>query len=399
VETTGRAPATAKRRALRFVVLIGIVSLFADVTYEGARGGAGPFLGLLGASGAVVGAVAGLGESLGYGLRFVSGRVADRTRSYWPIVFIGYTVNLLAVPALALAGNWPVAAGLLLLERTGKAIRNPARDAMLSHAAHEVGHGWAFGLHEALDQVGAVVGPLAIAAAVALRPGVSGYQTGFAFLLVPAMLALVTLALARRYNRHPRELEPAAPQIAGRGFGRDYALYVTGGALLAAGFVDFPLLALHLEQSHALGDSSIVLLYALANAVGAVAGLALGKAFDVWGPRVVPFAAAVSILSAPLVLLGSTPAILLGVALWGVGIGVQGSVFKSVIAQLVPANRRGAAFGTYGAVFGIAWLAGSVPMGILYDHSLLAVGIVSATLQAAAIPFIAAVTMKRAASK
>lgn len=399
METTGRAPATAKRRALRFVVLIGIVSLFADVTYEGARGGAGPFLGLLGASGAVVGAVAGLGESLGYGLRFVSGRVADRTRSYWPIVFIGYTVNLLAVPALALAGNWPVAAGLLLLERTGKAIRNPARDAMLSHAAHEVGHGWAFGLHEALDQVGAVVGPLAIAAAVALRPGVSGYQTGFAFLLVPAMLALVTLALARRYNRHPRELEPAAPQIAGRGFGRDYALYVTGGALLAAGFVDFPLLALHLEQSHALGDSSIVLLYALANAVGAVAGLALGKAFDVWGPRVVPFAAAVSILSAPLVLLGSTPAILLGVALWGVGIGVQGSVFKSVIAQLVPANRRGAAFGTYGAVFGIAWLAGSVPMGILYDHSLLAVGIVSATLQAAAIPFIAAVTMKRAASK
>ncbi len=150
-----------KRRALEFVLLVGAMSLFADFVYEGARGISGPFLALLGASGVVVGAASGLGELAGYGLRLVSGPLADRTRAYWPVTIVGYIVQMAAVPALALAGSWQVAAGLLVLERVGKATRNPPRDVMLSHAGAEMGgHGWAFGLHEALDQLGALLGPL-----------------------------------------------------------------------------------------------------------------------------------------------------------------------------------------------------------------------------------------------
>src|SRR5262249_1911144 len=144
----------SKKTALKFVVLIGLVSLFADMTYEGARGIAGPYLAVLGASGTTVGIVAGFGELIGYGLRLFSGILSDRTGKYWAITIVGYFINLLAVPFLALAGRWETAALLLVMERVGKAIRTPARDAMLSHATHQTGHGWGFGLHEAMDQIG-----------------------------------------------------------------------------------------------------------------------------------------------------------------------------------------------------------------------------------------------------
>ena len=142
--------------AIRFVVLLGVVSLFADMTYEGARSVTGPFLAVLGASGTAVGLIAGLGELIGYSLRLASGYLADRTGRYWAITLVGYGLNLIAVPLLALAGRWEIAAALMICERVGKAIRTPARDAMLSHATHQVGHGWGFGLHEAMDQAGAV---------------------------------------------------------------------------------------------------------------------------------------------------------------------------------------------------------------------------------------------------
>jgi hypothetical protein len=190
---------------LRFVVLIGIVSLFADMTYEGARSVTGPYLGALGASGFVVGLVAGLGELIGYALRLVSGYVADRTARYWAVTLVGYALNMLAVPLLALAGHWETAAALMIAERVGKAIRTPARDAMLSHATREVGHGWGFGLHEAMDQAGAMIGPLAVAAALAAG---WGYRAGFGVLLVPAVLALGVLLAA--WRAYPRPADPGA---------------------------------------------------------------------------------------------------------------------------------------------------------------------------------------------
>jgi hypothetical protein len=163
--------------AFRFVLIIGVVNLFADLTYEGARSIIGPFLGSLGASATIVGFVAGFGELIGYSLRSVSGYLADKSSKYWIVTFAGYLINMLAVPALALAGNWPLAAALIVTERAGRAIRRPAVEAMLSYAGKSIGRGWVFGLNEALDQGGATVGPL-IAALVLYLHG--SYQSAFA---------------------------------------------------------------------------------------------------------------------------------------------------------------------------------------------------------------------------
>ena len=175
-----------KSAAWKFIILVGVVSLFSDMTYEGARSITGPFLGSLNASATVVGIVAGLGEFIGYALRLVSGYLTDRLGKYWAITFVGYALNLFVVPLLALAGSWELAAVLILMERMGKAIRTPARDAMLSHATTEVGRGWGFGFHEAMDQIGAMLGPLIVAAVLYFN---GGYRAGFAYLLIPAILA------------------------------------------------------------------------------------------------------------------------------------------------------------------------------------------------------------------
>ena len=239
---------------------MGLVSLFADMTYEGARSIAGPFLAILGAGGTAVGLVAGTGELVGYGLRLVSGYLADRTGRPWMITIIGYAVNLAAVPLLALAGRWEWAAGLMIAERIGKAIRTPARDAMLSHATHQIGRGWGFGLHEAMDQIGAVLGPLGMAAVIYFQ---KGYSFGFAILAIPAGLALSTLLVARiRYPR-PSELEPAsAPELTGaQVFPRPSGGTWGPSAFVAAGFADFPLIAYHLKRTAIdlrCGDSPLV---------------------------------------------------------------------------------------------------------------------------------------------
>ncbi|MDO8140884.1 MAG: MFS transporter, partial [Candidatus Brocadiales bacterium] len=173
---------TSKAHAIKFIVLLGIVSLFADITYEGARSINGPYLALLGASATTVGIVAGFGELIGYSLRLVSGYISDKIGRYWAITLFGYTLNMLAVPALALAGRWEIAAALMITERIGKAIRTPARDAMLSHATKEIGRGKGFGLHEALDQIGAVLGPLIVSGVLYFK---GGYRTSFVTLLIP----------------------------------------------------------------------------------------------------------------------------------------------------------------------------------------------------------------------
>src|SRR5438034_4809340 len=193
-----------KRRALKFVVLIGVVSFFADFTYEGARSITGPYLAILGASATLVGFIAGFGELLGYGLRLVSGRLSERTGEFWPITLFGYVVQMSAVPLLALAPNWRIAGLLIVLERVGKAIRNPPRDVMLSHASKDIGLGFGFGLHEAMDQAGALMGPLVMAFILA-RQG--SYRQGFAILLVPAILTLCFLVLARILYPTPEDME------------------------------------------------------------------------------------------------------------------------------------------------------------------------------------------------
>lgn len=370
--------------AWKFILLVGIVSLFSDMTHEGARAITGPFLGVLGADAIVVSTVAGLGEFLGYAVRFISGSLADRTKRYWPITYIGYGLQMFAVPALALAWRWEVAAILILLERVGRAIRNPARDAMLSHATSQVGHGWGFGFHEAMDQTGAMVGPLLVAAVLYFR---GDYRTGFAALLVSAILSVVVLVAASIIYPHPQHLEVVVPRLETEGLPRrPFWLYTAAMAMIGAGFADFPLIAYHFHQADILSKDLIPISYAIAMGVDGAAALILGRLFDRLSVSVLIIAALISAAFAPLVFLGSASLAFLGMIFWGVGMGAQESVIKAALAEMVPKNRRASAFGISQAVSGLFWLLGSVLMGFLYEYSLGALIIFSVIVQLGAVP-------------
>lgn len=366
--------------ALRFVVLLGIVSLLADITYEGARGITGPYLALLGAGAAVVGSTAGAGELIGFALRLVTGALADRTRAYWTLTIIGYAVNLAAVPLLALAGRWETAAALIVAERAGKAIRTPARDAMLSHATTSLGRGWGFGLHEAMDQIGALTGPLVVAAALA-RSG--SYQKGFALLAIPAALAMLALFVAWRTLPKPQDLAPAGAPLAAASLPRAFWIYTAACGLMAAGFVDFPLVAFHLKHSAAASDTAIPLLYALAMGVDAVAALLFGRLYDRFGVAVLTGGAALAAASTPLLYLGGPYSAVAGMVLWGAALGAQESVLRAAVAEFAPPERRASAYGVFSFCFGLAWFAGSAAMGLLYARSPAALVILAAALQLA----------------
>jgi predicted MFS family arabinose efflux permease len=355
-------------RALNFIVLLGVVSLFADMTYEGARSAVGPFLGLLGASAFAIGVVSGGGELVGYALRLWSGRLADRTRRYWAITFAGYALNLFAVPLLACARSWQVAAALVVLERAGKALRTPARDAMLSYATKSTGRGWGFGLHEALDQIGATVGPLVLTVAIAQS---ADYRRGFLVLLVPAVAALATLAAAWRLYPRPQDLEVQGVDLAGStGFPKAYWVYVCGSALVAAGYADYPLLAYHFAQASTIALTWIPALYALAMGVDALAAVVLGRLFDRFGLGVLPAITTVSALFAPLGFGTRTDLAVVGTILWGVGLGAQESIMRAAIANMTPPSRRATAYGVFNLVYGVAWFGGSALMGALYARSI-----------------------------
>lgn len=355
---------SSKRSAIQFIVLIGLVSLFADVTYEGARSLIGPYLLLMGANAALVGFIAGFGELVGYGIRFVSGYVSDRTKQYWPITIIGYVINLLSVPSLALTHHWLTASCLIIVERLGKAIRNPARDALLSYATKEVGRGWGFGLHKALDQIGAITGPLIMAAVMYTQ---NNYRLGFAILFIPALFSLVALGLARFYFPQPEQLEPVSKTLQAKGFNATFWLYVAAVSCVAAGYVDFPIMAYHFQKTGHLSPVWIPLLYALAMGVSGLAALICGRLFDIKGLMVLIVVTGLASFFAPLVFFGHFYLILFGMALWGIGLGVQESIMRAVIADLIPIDKRGSAYGLLNMFFGFAWFLGSVLMGFLYD--------------------------------
>jgi len=387
--------ALSARHALGFVVLLGVVSLLSDATYEGARSVTGAFLAALGASGAAVGFVAGFGELVGYGLRLVSGVLSDRTRRYWLITIAGYAVNLLAVPLLALAGRWETAAALMIAERAGKALRTPARDAMLSHATSRMGRGWGFGLHEAMDQIGAVAGPLIVAMVLHAR---EGFRTAFAILLVPALLALGTLAAARFLYPRPQDLEARPARLERAGFPRVFWLYLAAVALVAAGYADFPLIAYHFQKHSVVSAAWIPIFYAVAMGVDAVAALVFGWIFDRLGFVTLALVSSLSALFAPLTFLGGFRAALAGMALWGIGMGAQESILRAAVAEMVSRDRRGTAYGVFNAGYGLAWFLGSALMGALYDVSLPALIAFSVAAQVCSVPlFLLAARKLRAA--
>ena len=366
-------------------MLLGVVSLFADMTYEGARSVTGPFLAALGATGTAVGIVAGFGELIGYGLRLVSGLISDRTRRYWALTIAGYAINLMAVPLLALAGRWEVAAALMITERVGKAIRNPPRDAMLSHATSRLGAGWAFGLHEALDQTGAVIGPLIVAAVLNAR---NRYQDSFAILLIPALLALSVLIAARILYPRPQELESVGPELRSVHWPRSFWFYLIAIGLVAAGYVDFPLIAYHFERTATVPQNWIPIFYSVAMGVDALAALLFGRWFDRVGPAILAPVILASSLFAPLTFFGGFKVALLGMAVWGIGMGAQESIMRATVARVVSSDRRGSAYGLFNAFYGLAWFLGSALLGVLYDRSVLALVGFSVSAQLCSVPLL-----------
>jgi len=370
---------------MMFIILMGIVSVFADMTHEGARSVTGPFMALLGANATVVGMVAGFGELVGYLLRLPAGFMADRTGRYWTVTILGYVINMAAVPLLALADRWELAAFLIIIERAGKAIRNPARDAMLSHATLDVGRGWGFGLHEAMDQIGAMLGPLIVAGVLYFK---GTYQTSFAILLIPAVLTICVLLAAWRLYPHPRDLERAAPELETKGLSRVYWLYLAAMALTAAGYADFPLIGYHFQKVSTVSTDWIPVFYAVAMGVDAVAALIFGRWFDRKGLPVLMVSVFISTFFAPLVFLGGFYGSLVGMALWGVGMGAQESIMRAAVAGMVSADKRGTAYGIFNTGYGVFWFLGSALMGIFYDFSVPALVIFSMVTQSAAVPLL-----------
>ncbi len=351
--------------AFRFVLIMGLVNLFGDMTYEGGGSINGPFLGMLGASAAAISIIAGVGEFLGYSLRSVAGYLADRTGKYWPVSFLGYAINLLAVPAMALAGSWQIAAVFILAERIGRAIRKPTVDSMLSYTTGKVGTGWVFAVNTAMDETGATVGPLIVAAVLFFK---GSYQTAYALLLVSSTLALVSLVAARVSFPVPARLEQGktAPE---RRFTAAYWLYMAAASCFASGLMSYELISYYLTDAGVISKDWMPVILAFATGCGIIANLALGWLHDRFGLGVTLTAVVLSALFTPLVFTGALPAVLVAMPLWGIGYAVQDTLFKAIVADVLPENKRGLAFGLFYAGYGCGWLVGSVAVGFLYQAS------------------------------
>jgi MFS family permease len=367
------------------VLTLGVVNLFADMTYEGGASINGQFLGSLGASAAAISIVAGVGEFLGYSLRSLSGFIADKTGRYWPITFGGYAINLLAVPAMALAGSWQAAAALVLAERVGRAIRKPTVEAMLSYSTGKHGKGWVYSVNTAMDETGATLGPLLVALALYRHVDFRG---AYALLLLTSLLALASLSVTRATFPVPSHLEAGGPPTARAiGFTTAYWLYMVAGGCFAAGLMSFELVSYHLSSTGTVTAHWIPIFLGCSTAGAVAASLVLGRAYDRMGIAAVIAAVSVASVFSPLVFFGGFWVALAGLMLWGVGYATQDTLLKVLIASVLPEGRRNLAFGLFYLGYGGGWLVGSVATGLLYDRSRLALVIFAVAAQLASLPF------------
>lgn len=394
--------------ALAFIVLMGIVSCFSDMTHEGASSITGAFLALAGASAAAIGFVSGLGEFVGYSLRLLTGYITDKTKHYWTITIIGYIIDMLAIPMLALVphGGWMLACGIMIAERAGKAIKKPAKDTLVSFAAVKNGSGKSFAIQEFLDQIGAFVGPVILFLVMLIRghAGTSAvtplaansnnlfesYKICFAILGIPALITIALLLFAKRRFPNPEEFEPDTNKSVGKiKLSRGFIFYIIAMSLSAMGFVDFNMITMHTVKNGLVNGEFLPLLYALAMMIDAFAALFFGWLYDKKGFKTLILS---TVIAAPFAILAfssvSHVALICGVILWGVGMGAQESVIKSAVADIVPKEKRSTGFGIFQASYGLFWFLGSWLMGALYDWNITAMIIFSVAAQLAAIPFL-----------
>ncbi|KAJ9134351.1 hypothetical protein NKR23_g10221 [Pleurostoma richardsiae] len=372
--------------ALRFVLMVGVMSFFADFTYEGSRSIIGQYLLRLGLGPVMISFITGFGEFLGYGLRLLFGRAADRTGLYWPIAIAGYLVQMTSVPLLALARDWRAAATLIILERVGKAARNPARDAMLAHAGKQIGYGTGFGVHEALDQFGALVGPLFVSGVLTATN--ENYSITFACLAAPAVVMLSILMAARLLYPNPQDLEGETAFEETSSISWSFWLYLVAIALVAAGFADFPLIAYRFAIDGAVPSTLIPVTYGVAMALAGLGSLGFGRVFDRLGIVLLIPLTLLSAFYGPLVFRGGMLSAFFGVSLWGVGMGVHESVIPAAVATMVAPDRRASAYGLFTGVYGVAWLLGSIAIGFLFNISRPGVIAFTIVIELVAIPFL-----------
>ena len=392
-------------QAMAFIVLFGIVSLFSDMTHEGASSIRGAYLALLGASAGTIGFISGLGELIGYSMRYVFGKLTDRSKCYWPMTIAGYVLDIIAVPALALVGEhgWVAACALLVVQRMGKAIKKPAKDTIMSFAASQEGVGKSFGIQEVLDQIGAFLGPVLLYLVLLFRQDGSAfdaYARCFAFLAIPGAVTLVLLLITRSKFPNPEHFEPEPKEYVPLKMKKEFLLYIAGISLFAFGFIDYSIIIMHVSRVYAhlgsalaettelVNSGTLPLLYAGAMLVDAVAALVFGLLYDKNGVRALVWS---TLLSAPFAIFifafNSVPMLLLGVALWGVGMGAQESILKAAVTSMVPKTSRATGYGVFECAFGAFWFLGSWLLGVLYDVSIPAMIVVSVLAQLAAIPF------------
>jgi len=358
-----------KRKALYFVLLMGLVSLFSDITYEGARSLVGPYLGLLGASAVVVSSIAGFGELLGYTLRFLTGRLVDKTRKYWFFAILGYSMNLFVIPALALTKHWYAAAVLIILERVGKALRKPAKDTITSFAGSQLGYGTTFAIEEFMDQIGATIGPLIMSVTIAQNiklQTVDAYRKAFGFLVFPALITIGIITVARILVPEPDKMEKSQSKAKNVRFDKAFYLYLISISLIAFGFADFALIGYHVQNNKILSPVLIPVAYMIAMIVDAFASLIFGRLFDKFGIVIMAVASFITSFYAFFSFGMSKEAVFLGSVLWGIGMGANESIMKATVAKLVSSEIRGTAYGFFNAIFGVAWFIGSAVLGVLY---------------------------------
>lgn len=392
-EIIGEREISVKRTALAFIFLMGIVSMFSDMTHEGAASVLGDFLSLTGASAAAIGFVSGLGELVGYSLRLITGWISDKTKKYWPMTVIGYVIDCMAIPALALVprGGWILACILIVVQRTGKAVKKPAKDTILSFAASQTGTGKGFAIQEFLDQIGAFLGPVLLFAVMLINK--SGdkfltYKICFTILGIPALVTVVLLLIAKRRYPNPEIFEAPAEEIAPFHMNKSFVFYIIAISLFAAGFVDFTMITMHTVRTGLIPEDTLPLIYAGAMAVDAFSALYFGWLFDKRGIKVLVVS---TLISSPFAILifsfSARWALFLGVALWGVGMGAQESILKAAVSSIVPKQSRSSGFGIFQTAFGACWFLGSWLMGVLYDVSPQWLVVFSVAAQLAALPF------------
>lgn len=375
-----------------FIIMFGIVSMFSDMTHESVTSIRGVFLSIVGASAATIGFVSGLGELIGYGMRYVFGRIADRTKRYWPMVFLGYALELAAIPALALVGEhgWIAACVLLVVQRMGKAVKKPAKDTITSFASFGLGQGKSFAILELLDQIGAFLGPVLLYVVMLFKTSGSTferYSFCFAMLIIPAVITMLMLWLTRRKFPNPEQFEPTPKEYTPFKMQRQFIYYIIGISLFAFGFIDYSLIIMHVSRLNIFSSDTIPLIYAGAMIIDAIAALIFGWLFDHRGTLALVLSTMLSVLFPILIFgFGSRVPVLWGVAMWGVGMGAQETILKAAVATMVPKQSRATGYGIFECSFGFFWFIGSWLLGALYDVNLTAMIVVSMVAQLFAIP-------------